>query len=156
LVSVVPIVLSAALWRADPCHSLTTLPLPPLLPPLTPLLQVQLCRKVQPGDIVVRVSEQVQPLPLQALSPCINLGSQAINGYGFEEFEDLVNGPVGSTVSLTLRRRVQHICQSCVTRHTSHATRHAGKCSRCKCWNSLWNSFAPSTWAVMRRKGGQP
>jgi hypothetical protein len=50
---------------------------------------VHLCRKILPGDIVVRVNQTV------------------INGIGFEEFEDLANGPLGSTVTLTLRRQVQ-------------------------------------------------
>lgn len=51
---------------------------------------VHLCRKIFPKDIIVSVN------------------NTAVNGLGFEEFEELIFGRVDSQVSLTLRRSVGH------------------------------------------------
>jgi hypothetical protein len=51
---------------------------------------VHLSRSILPKDIVVRINDS------------------SVNGLGFEEFEDLVCGPLDSHVTLTLRRAVNH------------------------------------------------
>jgi C-terminal processing protease CtpA/Prc len=49
---------------------------------------VHFSRKILPKDVIVRID------------------GKPVNGLGFEEFEDLVFGPVDSAVTLTLRRPV--------------------------------------------------
>ena len=51
---------------------------------------VHLSRSILPKDIVVRINDS------------------SVNGLGYEEFEELVFGPIGSQVTLTLRRSVNH------------------------------------------------